>query len=298
MKRVLVILSVLLAGLFIWYFFLKQHDYQVRFQTKTTPGTTSQIIKTWSETQEGGRILGWDGLEEVTQRLVFGDSAYTYTWRIRSEHDSLSTVTAYIANNENSFQNKWNLLFSDTDFQKRSRKTVQDLGQSLLDHLKNIKVEVVGEAESPESFCACMEVETTQYGKANGMMANYGILNSVIVGNNIQLNGLPLIRVLEWNQDSDSLKYDFCYPIIRSEKLPRIKNIAYKRVFSKPAIKATYNGNYITSDRAWYAILKYAESGGIEVTELPIEVFFNNPTIGAGDTEWLAEIYMPLKEYE
>ena len=295
MKRVLVFLSVLLAGLFIWYFFLKQHDYQVRFQTKTTPGTTSQIIKTWNETQEGGRILGWNGREEVTQRLVFRDSAYTYTWRIRSEHDSLSTVTAYIANNENSFQNKWNLLFSDTDFEKRSRKTVQDLGQSLLDHLKNIKVEVVGEAESPESFCACVEVETTQYGKANGMMANYGILNTVIVGNNIQLNGPPLIRVHEWNQEKDSLKYDFCYPIIRSEKLQRIKNIAYKRVFSKPSIKAKYNGNYITSDRALFDIFEYAETQCIEFTVFPIEVFFYNTNIGSGDTEWLAEMYMHLK---
>jgi effector-binding domain-containing protein len=298
MKRVLAFLSFLLVALFIWYFFIKQHDYQVRFQTKTTPGTASQIIKSWNDTQEGGRILGWDGLEEVTQRLVSGDSAYTYTWRIKAEHDSLSTVTAYIADNENSFQNKWTLLFSDTNFEKHSRKTVQNLGKSLLDHLKNIKVEIVGDAGSPESFCACVEVITSQYGKADGMMANYDLLNTVIVGNNVQLNGVPLIRVKEWNQETDSLVYDFCYPIIRSERLPQIKNIEYLRLFKKPSIKANYNGNYITSDRAWYALLKYAESNGLEVTGLPIESFFNNPSTGGGDTEWLAEIYMPLKERE
>ncbi|MDH3699189.1 MAG: AraC family transcriptional regulator, partial [Flavobacteriaceae bacterium] len=298
MKRVLAFLGILLVALFVWYFFIKQHDYQVRFQSETTPGTASQIIKTWNDTQEGGRILGWDGLEEVTQRLVYGDSAYTYTWRIKSEHDSLSTITAYIADNKHSFQNKWKLLFSDTDFEKRSRKTVHNLGESLLDHLKNIKVEILGEADSPESFCACVEVKTSQYGKAEGMMANYDILNSVIIGNNVQLNGPPLVRVNEWNQETDSLVYDFCYPIIRSEKLPRIKNIEYLRLFKKPSIKANYNGNYITSDRAWYALLKYAESQGMEVTRQPIEVFFNNPTTGAGDTEWLAEIYMPLKEQE
>ena len=296
MKRVLGFLFVLLAGLFIWYFFLKQHDYQVRFQTKTTPGTVSQIIKSWNAKQEEGRILGWEGLEEVTQRLVFGDSAYTYTWRIRSEHDSLSTVTAYIANNENSFQNKWALLFSDTDFEKRSRKTVQDLGESLLDHLKKIRVKIVGEAESPESFCACLELKTSQLGKADGMMANYDLMNTVIVGNSIQLNGVPLIRIKEWDQQKDSLTYDFCYPIIRSEKLPQIHNIKYQRLFKKPSIKATYNGNYITSDRAWYALLKYAETEGLEVTGLPIEVFFSNPSVGAGEKDWLAEIYMPLKE--
>ena len=296
MKKVLAFLGVLIVAVFIWYFFVKQHDYQVRFQTPTTPGTVSQIIKTWNETQEGGRILSWEGLDKVTQHLVYGDSAYTYTWHIKSEHDSLSTVTAYISDNENSFQNKLKIPFSDTDFEKRSRRTVQNLGESLLDHLGNIKVEIVGEGESPDSFCACMEVETSQYGKADGMMSHFGYLNTVIVDNGIQLNGPPLIRVTEWDQQTDSLKYDFCYPIIRSERLPRVQNIEYKRLFKKPSIKANYNGNYITSDRAWYALLKYAESNKIEVTGLPIEVFFNNPNMGVGEKDWLAQIYMPLKE--
>ena len=297
MKKVLKFLGVVIVALFIWYFFIKQHDYQVRFEAKTTPGTVSQIIKTWNLTQEGGKILGWDGLEEVTQRLVYGDSAYTYTWRIQSIHDSLSSVTAYIADNEHSFQNKLKILFSDTDFQKRSRKTVQNLGESLLDHLGSIKVEIIGEADSPDSFCACIAVETTQYGKAEGMMENYGYMNSIIIKNDIQLNGTPLIEVMEWDQVSDSLKYNFCYPIIRSERLPRLRDIQYKRIFKKRALKANYNGNYITSDRAWYALLKHAESNGIELTGLPIEVFFNNPSVGSSqDKTWLAEIYMPILE--
>ena len=296
MKKVVAFLGVVIVALFIWYFFIKQHDYQVRFESKTTPGTISQIIKTWNLTQEGGRILGWDGLDEVTQRLVYGDSAYTYTWRIESVHDSLSTVTAYIADNENSFQNKLKILFSDTDFEKRSRNTVQNLGESLLDHLGSIKVEIVGEGDSPDSFCACIAVETTQYGKADGMMANYGYMNSIIVKNNIELNGTPLVEVTEWNQETDSLKYNFCYPIIRSERLPRLRDIEYKRLFKKRSLKANYNGNYITSDRAWYAMLKYAESNNLELSGLPIEVFFNNPSMGSQDKTWLAEIYMPILE--
>lgn len=296
MKRVLAILGVVIVALFIWYFFLKQHDYQVRFQTGTTPGTVSQSLKTWIQVQEGGRTLSWDGTESVTQRLVFGDSAYTYTWHIKSEHDSLSTVTAYIRDNEHSFQNKWKILFSDTDFEKRSRNTVRVFGETLLDFLKETKVNIIGEAETPDTFCACVEVETSQTGKAGGMMEYYGLLNSVIVGNDIQLNGPPLLRVREWDQAKDSLQFDFCYPIIRSESLPRIRNITYKRLFKEPALKANYNGNYITSDRAWYALMAYAKSNNQEVTGLPIEVFFNNPNSGLYEKDWLAEIYMPILE--
>jgi len=296
MKRILKILGVLIVALFIWYFFIKQHDYQVRFQTGTTPGTVSQSLKTWIQVQEGGRTLSWEGTERVTQRLVYGDSAYTYTWDIRPEHDSLSTVTAYISDNENSFQNKLKIPFADSDFEKRSRNTVREFGETLLGYLKETKVNIIGEAETPDTFCACVEVETSQTGKAGGMMEYYGLLNSVIVGNEIQLNGPPLLRVREWDQEKDSLKYDFCYPIIRSERLPRIKNITYKRLFKEPALKATYNGNYITSDRAWYALMAYAESNNIEITGLPIEVFFNNPNSGLYEKDWLAEIYIPILE--
>jgi len=61
-------------------------------------------------------------------------------------------------------------------------------------------------------------------------------------------------------------------------------------------LKAIYNGNYITSDRAWYALLDYAAKNGIAVTGLPIEIFNNNPNMGTNELEWETEIFMPLKE--
>ena len=56
-----------------------------------------------------------------------------------------------------------------------------------------------------------------------------------------------------------------------------------------------YNGNYITSDRAWYELLDDAERKNIEVHQTPVEVFYNNPNYGGDELNWKAEIYMPLK---
>jgi effector-binding domain-containing protein len=78
--------------------------------------------------------------------------------------------------------------------------------------------------------------------------------------------------------------------------LPGHPDLNYKQIPATRALKAIYNGNYITSDRAWYTLLDYAEKMKEEVTPLPLEVFHNNPNMGGNELQWKAEIYMPLKE--
>ena len=74
--------------------------------------------------------------------------------------------------------------------------------------------------------------------------------------------------------------------------------MSYDRLYPKKALKAIYHGNYITSDRAWYALMDYAEKNGIEVVPEPVEVFFNNPNMGGDALNWTAEIYLPIREEE
>jgi effector-binding domain-containing protein len=105
-----------------------------------------------------------------------------------------------------------------------------------------------------------------------------------------------MIVVNSWNREADSLDFNFCFPIVRSERLPEYPGISYKRIFSKKALKAVYNGNYITSDRAWYALLDYAHRNNIPVEETPVEVFYNNPNMGGNALTWKAEIFLPIKE--
>jgi effector-binding domain-containing protein len=138
-------------------------------------------------------------------------------------------------------------------------------------------------------------VRSSQYGKANGMMQNYALLSNVLVENEVQLNGRPFLEVTQWNMETDSIRFNFCYPIIQNKNLPKYPQLTYKEFESSPAIKAEYNGNYITSDRAWYILLDYARKQHLEVTGLPVEVFQNNPNMGGDELSWKAEVYMPLK---
>ncbi len=299
MKKILSLIAILVVAALFWYFFLKPQDYQVNFKVNTFPGTVNQTVKFWEKELDTVKKVIQNGkITSLTQTLRFGDSIHTYNWHIKPLTDSTSKVSVNIKDVNHSFMNKLTVPFYDTDFEKRSRKTLVDFNEILGQHLDKFKVTIIGESEVPTTFAAYVPLETSQHGKAGGMMNNLSLLNQVMLVNNVEPNGPPMIEVTNWDMANDSIAYNFCYPIIRSERLPNHPEIKYKRIYAKKAIKAIYNGNYITSDRAWYALMDYAKKNDISVDPKPIEIFFNNPNTGGDQIRWKAEIYLPIKEDE
>lgn len=294
-KKIAFSIGMLLIVGLIWYLFIKPYDYLVTFKAKTFPGTINQTIKLWGGTVNGLESIEHKNLYELRQQFKFGDSTHVYDWKIEPINDSLSQVKVYVTDVEHSLKNKLAVPFFTTDFEIRTVKTVMDFNEKLNEHIKKFKVSILGEEEFKSSYCAYVTVKGTQYEKASGMMRNYPFLSTVLAKNNIELDGTPFVEITHWDKKTDSITYNFCFPIIRSENLPELVEIKYKSLVERKALKAIYNGNYITSDRAWYALLDYAKKEGIEVEERPIEIFYNNPNMGGNELNWKAEIYMPIK---
>jgi effector-binding domain-containing protein len=292
-------IGILLVVLFaiLGYLFIYPYDYVIRFEAETFPGAINQSVKEWNKLVgvPGSPVIQED-LYHLQQEVQVGDSVHRYKWEITPLTDSTSKVIVRITDRDHSLKNKVLVPFTDTEVERLGVKYLREFVDELNDHIDHFKVRVDGAAELPSTFYAYVELKTSQHGKAGGMMENYTMLSDVLIRNNVTMNGPPMILVNEWDRETDSLDFRFCFPIVRSDQLPRHPKIKYQRIFPKKAIKATYNGNYITSDRAWYALLDYAEREGLEVDETPVEVFFNNPNTGLGEVNWKAEIYLPLKE--
>lgn len=297
MKKTISIVLVLMTGLLLWYLFFKTSDYTIRFKANTFPGAINQSLKLWDRNLNTVEKIKQEGdLNHITQKINFGDSIHSYNWVIESVTDSTSRIKVNIRDEEYSLMNKLKVPFSDTDFEKRSRKTVLDFMETLKKHKEKFKVHIIGEVEMPTNYIAYLPIEDIQLHKADQMMKNFSYLMGTLMDNGVQFNGFPLIEVVHWNQENDSILFNFGRPVIRSEKLPIGTDIKYKRVFRKKALKAEYYGNYITSDRAWYALLDYAKKNNIDVEETPIEIFHDDPKNEGNELKWKAEIYMPLKE--
>jgi effector-binding domain-containing protein len=293
-KRYLIIF--LSFTVLIWYFFVKSHDYQVSFELKGLPGVINQCIKGWSNDLGNSRILNSENLGEVVQQITDSSGTNTYVWEIEAVNDSLSEVTVYVKDDTNSLRNKATIPFADTRFEKATRDRLRDFAEKFQKHRKTFKVHIDGVEELPETYTAYIEVTGKQMGKAFGMMQHYSYLTTAFSSHEVVLNGSPRVEVTYWDTRTDSLNFNFCFPVIQTDSLPEYPGIKYKYLPPKKSLKATFNGNYIDSDRAWYALIRHAEQNGMEVTGLPIEIFHNNPNMGGDELNWTAEIYIPIKE--
>lgn len=295
MKKIIAIIGVLVTGFLIWYLVIKPYDYLVTFKVKANAGTINQSLKLWNSTLENKKSIQQEDLNNLMQQINIKDSTYTYTWKIQSINDSVSKVNVYVKDVDYSFQNRISTPFGTTGFEKRTKNTVTDFIGKLKEHLKRIKIKIDGESETQTTYCAYVSVKGRQIEKARGMMKNYSFLNTVLFGNNVKSNGTPFVEITNWNMEKDSITYNFCFPIIKSDSLPKHQLIKYKYYKGVKALKATYNGNYITSDRAWYELLDHAKRENIQVYKTPVEAFYNNPNYGGNELLWKAEIYMPIK---
>ena len=296
MKKISAIVGFLSVGFLLWYLIIKPYDYLVTFKIKTTAGTINQSIKLWNTSIENSRPIQQENLKNLTQQIIIKDSTYNYEWSISSLNDSISKVSVYVTDIDHSFANKISIPFGTTDFEKRTQNTITDFIEKLKEHLSKTRVSEVVLDSTRSTYCAFIPMKGLQIEKASGMMQNYSLLTSVLSAENIEMNGTPFVEITNWNTQNDSITYNFCFPVIKSDSLPKDPRIEYKQYNGVKALKAIYNGNYITSDRAWYALLDYAENHDIVVAKKPLEVFYSNPNFGGDELQWKAEIFIPIKE--
>ena len=296
MRKLLFVVITLLIVALCWYLFIKPSDFTVNFKVKTTPGTVIQTVKIWDYELEESKIIAQYGLDGLVQQRTFNDSVVDYTYRFYEINDSITKVSVGIKDLNNSLYNRITLPFTTTDFKIKNAQEITSFFELLTTHLSQINVEVTGIEDSPATYCAYISLKGLQREKAMGMMKNYGYIGDILAANDVTFNGSPIVEITDWNMENDSISYNFCFPIIQSENLPITDEIKYKKLFPKKSIHAVYNGNYLTSDRAWYAILAYARKNNLDIEKKPIEVFFNNPNMGGNDLDWKADIYLPVVE--
>lgn len=296
MKKIILLISLLLTGLLSYYLWVQPHDYLVTLEARTFPGTINQSIKAWSMSMEDSEIEQSTNVRRIDQRVNYNDSTFLYEWHIDPINDSTSLVKIYVTDLDHSLMNRLTFPFFDTDFEKRVKQSMTDFNENLKEHISRFRVTIEGDATIEETFCACVSIEGPQAEKALGMMKNYTFLSGELLKNKVELAGRPVVSVTNWDIANDHIQYDFCYPIKQTDSLFNHVLISFKKIAQRKAVKAIYNGNYITSDRAWYALIDYAHKNDLNIELKPFEVFHNNPNMGGDELQWTTEVYMPLSE--
>ena len=296
MKKVLFILLFCAIGVLAWFLFVRPYDLQVRFTLKTKPGVVRQLVKLWDKNDEGRKIIAFSPEGIIEQEAVIGEHTYQLRWMVEMINDSVSQVKVQLNEEGQAIINRMAGLFTNSELERNAEKALKEFHRQSAAHLKRFRVRVDGIAEYPSTFCLYVPLKTSQATKAHGMMDNYSLLSTFITEQGYEIAGVPFLTVKQWDEAMDIIEYDFCYPIVKPDSLPDHPLIQYQNFEGGKALKATYNGNYISSDRAWYELLHEAEKRSLATKGEVIEYFYDNPNFGGDDLKWTAEIFMPLAD--
>lgn len=301
LKSTLRFIGIILLVLGIWYFFIKDYNYRVSFTTNQSQSIVYDHLTKWTggkaQKERKVQTLEKKPFNEVMQTYTFGDSVFRFDWDLKMIDENTTKVTAKVKDEQHGFLQNIMILDSDNHFKNESIASVQEFGESLIKNAENYILHSVRDSVIPAQHCAYISVESKTTEKASAMLKNiYFVMNYIKGNDEVELTGHPFLEVTEWNKENDSLKFDFCFPINKLDRYPeRPANVGIKQTKEKKALKTVFNGNYRISDRAWYQLMDYARFHDIKVSNLPVEIFFNDPHTGTNSLEWVAEVYMPIE---
>ena len=296
MRRILLALLAVVLVALGYYLFIRSHEFEVHFKANTTPGDIIETIRIWNRSMSSAKIIEVDSFSSVNQSIGWNDRNYIYDWHFDMIDDTVTNVNIRISEPDHRLLNKLLVPFTNQPIEKDANEIAKGFYKVIKEHLEITRVEVKGVAELDSSFCVCTMLATNQIEKANGMMKDFVLLTSVIEKFKLKSDGPPTVRINEWSHNLGLLKFDFCFPIARRDSLPNIASLFFKSFKKETALKAEFRGNYITSDRAWYALIQYAEKNKYKITGLPIEYFYDNPNLGMNERNWKAEVYLPIED--
>ncbi|MBP6182957.1 hypothetical protein [Flavobacterium sp.] len=298
-KKIIIVLSVLFSLSLVWYLFIKESDYCISFKVNTATGTVFQGIQEWSAIQhqkhnENYTILEKRNFDFIKHEMKKGNTQFEYTWDIKSINDSVTKVSVGIKELNHGLYNKLTAPFFDTSFKKEQIKKITDFKKGLSEHIKNFKVKIEGEGTSEETFVAYISLKSVLQEKAQNMIMSDAGITGFLFDNKIKIIGRPYVEIINWNLESETIDFNYCFPIDKDTKVIANETVKFKTLPALKGLKATYYGNFRTSDRAWFTLLDYAKKNNIKLQKKVLEHFLANPFNGGNELEWETQIIIPF----
>lgn len=298
-KKIIIVLSVLFSLFLIWYLFIKKYDYSISFKVNTATGNVFQGIQEWSAAQalkdnESFVVVEKRNFDFIKQEVKKGDDQFEYSWSINPINDSITKVTLDIKDFNHSLYNKLTVPFFNTSFKKEQINKVTDLKTGIINQLKSFKVIIDGEGTSEETFVAYISLKSVLQEKAQNMIMNDADITGFLYKNKLKIVGRPYVEITNWNLDKETIDFNYCFPMDKNTKIVADDRVKFKTIPALKGLKATYYGNFRTSDRAWFALLDYAKKNNIKLQNKVLEHFLANPFNGGNELEWETKIIIPF----
>lgn len=292
---------ILFITFFVWYLFIKKSDYIISFKVKAATGTVFQGIQEWAiadaKLQNNTyKLIDKINFSSIEQEISNESESINYSWEINSVNDSITKVSVAINEKNESIYNRLTAPFFNTTFKQQEINKIKSFKEAINQHLKNLKVKINGVGISEETFVAYISLKSAQQEKAQTMIMSDGKITGFLLKNKIKIIGKPYLEVTKWDDIAEKVEFNYCFPIDKNTTVIQDSLVKFKTLPALKGLKATYHGNYRTSDRAWFSLLDYAKNHDYELNKKPLEHYFANPFNGGDELKWETIIIIPFKK--
>lgn len=304
MKRIITIsllslvLLVLVSAIILY---IRPCDYRASFTTKASPDVVYFHLlnwKNWNRKLSGVeiRVSGKQALQSVSSQVVLPDTILDFHWKIEALSDSSTEVTACVSDPDRRLKNRISAPLFPIAFKRNVRKNILDLMQRLEIMRKTFHFKFKGPSYFEARDCVYMTLNCHVRQKAATMIATVTELNQFVRQHELGFEGHPFLLIHDWKVGSDSICFDFCFPIRDQEAIPPHPQISFKHVEGMEAVQSDFYGNYSITDASWFKLAEEAEKMGYSSNGRLIEVYHNDPHSGGNEQEWKAEIFLGVQK--
>ncbi len=291
--------AVLFVIFIVWFSFFKTYDHQVFFTVNIPSGTMYDIVSAevgWEQLNKDLQIKDKEIFKRFVQDLTIDNVPFELQWNFENRNDTNAVVRLNILNKENSLKERYLSLFQSSDNLDSIIFISQAFKAKANTFARSFRIEINGEDTLPSDVHYLYVNESSERNKKAGKMIKS---NAMLFSKNrdslVTKLGNPFVYVQNWDLETNHIDFRYAFPIEEQNSYPVDDKVLFDKLESRPALKATFYGNYSLSDNAWVALYQYAQRNDIAVELTPIEIFYNNPMLGGDDKKWKAEVFMPLK---
>lgn len=305
MKKIsiLIVLLTLSAVSGIIFLLTRPSDYQAHFTINTSAEVAYYNVLNWdiwnrNESESKIDILDKQPVSNISQKVTLKDTTFIFKWEFKKLNDSLTLVRAFVSDPQRLVYNRLTDPFFNTMFRKSVRNNLLDIKTRMELMLNKFKYKYTGYHRFEKKSCVYVNLKCDLRGKARAMMSSVIKLNQFVRQNNLGLDGNPFLVIHDWSAVNDSIRFDFCFPVKRTDKITADPEINFMTVDSMDALKTDFYGNYGITDISWFGLSEEVKKQGYRSNNKIIEVYFNDPHSGGNELEWKAEIYMGINSHK
>ena len=304
MKKFLIVLLVLLITGLGWYLFIKKYDYQFETTARYGPGAVSYELSEWKkldaiENSGNIEIVDRKDFNSLTQKIKLDSlDSLMLNWELEKINDSLTSITLNVLSQRNKLTNRLSIVnpFQKSEYIDSLKGQVLKFRSQLKDNQNQYKITPADSVvNTPKMQCVCSTSKNIHLtGKAAEMMKTISVLENYLLENRVDLDGLPFLKVTNWDRERDLIDFDFCFPVKNYDLLDKSGKVQLKEYPSQKALKLLFNGNYRLSHVSWFDLIYMAKERGYKADGWPLEIYHDNPKIDNDYLNWKADVYLPI----